>query len=170
MTASSSLLFCESYYYLLAKPAGMVVIPVNPVFLVALCSLSQEGIVRLSNIRTPHHQMCTLLPLGAMAIRPKMCTLLPLGAMAIRPTLHLRGLTLRRGTRATSTTSSALTTRRHRISLRRRTGDISSSNTMERAAPPGSSKDAWPLSAAAACWRNAAAASEMLLAFWSILS
>jgi len=108
--------------------------------------------------------MCTLLPLGAMAIRPKMCTLLLIGAMAIRPkmcTIHLRGLTLRRGTRATSTTSSVLTTRRHRISLHLRTGDITNNNTMERAAAPGSSKDVWPLSAAAACWRNAAAASEM---------
>ncbi|CAD6264872.1 unnamed protein product [Miscanthus lutarioriparius] len=75
-------------------------------------------------------------------------------------TPHLN--TLHRGTRATSTTSNALTTRR-----RHRMESISSSTTttMETRvalAPLGSSKDVWLLSAVAACWRNAAAASEML--------
>ncbi|CAD6245900.1 unnamed protein product [Miscanthus lutarioriparius] len=98
-----------------------------------------------------------------------MCTLLPLGAMDIH---HLRrrrrGLTphlstLHRGTRVTSTTSSALTTRRrHRMESISSSTTTTTMETRVAQAPPGSSKDVWLLSAVAACWRNAAAASEML--------
>nr|CAB3481568.1 unnamed protein product [Digitaria exilis]CAB3483650.1 unnamed protein product [Digitaria exilis] len=70
--------------------------------------------------------------------------------MAILPimvcTLHLRGLIphltiVHRGTKATSTTISGLTTRRRR-NLHRRMGDISTTTTTtKRTAPLGSSKD-----------------------------
>jgi hypothetical protein len=74
--------------------------------------------------------MCTLLPLRAMAIHPMVCT------------LHLRALTLHpisphQVTRATSMTSSALTTRRRRYLHQ----DITTTTATERTVALGSSKD-----------------------------